>query len=213
MSTKTFTLYEALQEKKLLEKRTSRKFSERFVDVINKHSEENMLHIPKADVEADIKSKYASTVALYNNLVALKAAINEANAKTMITIGDKVYSIADAIARHRMLDIEQNIYTKMLADIATLEKTITDNDRLNLSPDAVSMYISNVLGDSKKDPDTVAKLEADYREKHTLELFDPLNTKELAERKLKEIEDFREKFHYALTVANCNTTIDVEYED
>ena len=48
---------------------------------------------------------------------------------------------------------------------------------------------------------------------NTLELYDPLNTRELASTKLDELAAFKEQIHFALTKANCENTITVNFSD
>lgn len=213
MSEVTMTLYEALSKKKVLEKQVENLKSYRLVDIKKTNFEESLFGENIEDVKKSIQAGYDKSVAVFNNYVELKAAINEANARIIVTIAGQNYTIANAIIRQRMLDDEELMYNRMLANIASLENEIEKNNNKYLSPDAIAAYIKNVLGDSKKDENLINSMKEDYIKSRTIELYDPLKTKEVAERKLEEIALFREQIHYALTQANCNNSITVNFAD
>lgn len=213
MSEVTMTLYEALSKKKVLEKQVENLKSYRLVDIKKTNFEESLSGENIEDVKKSIQAGYDKSVAVFNNYVELKAAINEANARIIVTIAGQNYTIANAIIRQRMLDDEELMYNRMLANIASLENEIEKNNNKYLSPDAIAAYIKNVLGDSKKDENLINSMKEDYIKSRTIELYDPLKTKEVAERKLEEIALFREQIHYALTQANCNNSITVNFAD
>ena len=104
------------------------------------------------------------------------------------------------------------MYTRMLTNIRACENEI-ENASANLSSEAVSKYVSRILGDSKKDESTIKALKEQYIKDNTLELYDPLNTRELASTKLDELAAFKEQIHFALTKANCENTITVNFSD
>lgn len=214
MSKVEMTLYEALAKKKILESKVDKLRNYRLVTEKKKADNTMIDGVPIEEVTEDIKGGYASTVAIMNNYITLKAAINDANARTMVTIAGKEYSIANAIARHRGLYDEERMYKVIINDYVNVEKNIKDKNDRNLSPDAISTYISRVLGDSsKKNADVIEQMEKTYRDANELEIYDPLNIKELAEARLEEIEKFKEEIHYTLTQVNCSTKIEVEFED
>ena len=207
------TLYEALAKKKIIEDRVYKMKNCRLVDIKKKYEDTSVSGIPVEEVKRSIQAGYDSTVALIDNLRNIKAAINEANAKIKITVAGKEYTIADAIARQRMLSIEEDMYNRMINNLNVMKADINRQNDSRLSPEAISDYVSKIVGDSKKDATLIDKLTEDYRKKYEVELYDPLNTEELATKKLKEISDFREQIHYVLTQANCTNTVTVEFKD
>lgn len=213
MSKVSMTLYEALSKKKVLEKQVQVLKTYRLADIKKTNSDESLSGENIEDVKKAIQAGYDKSVAVFNNYVELKAAINEANARITVTIAGHNYTIANAIIRQRMLDDEERLYNNMLSNISLLENDIEKHNKKYLSPEEISAYIKNVLGDSKKDENLITNIKDDYIKSRQIELYDPLKTKEIAERKLEEIAMFREQIHYALTQANCNNSIDVEFTD
>ena len=130
-----------------------------------------------------------------------------------VTIAGKEYTIANAIARYRGLDNEEYLYRNMLSNVVNARNKVELTNQKHLSPESISRYVSNILGDSKKDEALIAATEQRYREANEVELYDPLDTEKLATEKIEEIELFREEFHSVLTTANCNTVITVEFAD
>ena len=211
---KTMTLYEALEKKKILEKKVEqyRYNQPRLVDIKKTYDDVNDKGVAIDDIKKAIQSGRDAYCAIVYNLNELKAAINEANAKIHVIIAGKEYSIANAISRLRSIDVEVEMYTRMLTNIRACEKEI-ENASTNLSSEAVSKYVSRILGDSKKDEGTIKALKEQYIKDNTLELYDPLNTRELASTKLDELATFKEQIHFALTKANCENTITVNFSD
>lgn len=213
MAIVTMTLYEALSKKKVYESKLSKASGGTFCGIKYKHKDicnDNNTVEEENDL---IKSNYDKTVAIFNNYVALKAAINEANAKIKIEVGGKEYSIANAIVRQRSIGSEKAIYTKMLNNLTATKREIEYHNNEYLSADNISNYVSRILGDSKKDESIINKLKEDYINDHEYELYDPFNIEELVNKKLDEINLFEEQIHFALTQANCTNTIEVEFED
>lgn len=212
MSTVTMTLYEALAKKKILEDKVNKITPVRMCEKINGDNK-NSADMTVDEIEKAIKSNFDSSVAVVKNLAAIKAAINDANASTNVTIAGKQYTIANAIARFRALDIEENLYTRMRNNIAIIHNEVANHNRDMLSPEKISAYVANVLGDSKKDNELINQITEKYKREHTLYVFDPLNTEQLADKMLEDISKFREEIHYVLTKANCEREITVEYVD
>lgn len=207
------TLYEALSRKRILEDKVSKITTHRYVDIKKKHADESWGGVDIVDIDKSIHSAYSSEISLIRNLASLKAAINEANVNIKVEIAGKRYSIADAISRQRSLDEEEHMYIRMANNLEAVEREIESIRERYMNPEAISNYVSKVLGDSKKDDALIQTVTEDYMKKYEPELYDPLNTKEIAKERLNEIALFREQIHYALTQANCSNSITVEFED
>ena len=211
MAKERMTLYEALSRKAVLEKKISgRKY--RLVDTVKKNlvdSKDDLI----AELDKNIYAGFQQMVANHANLVALKSAINEANAITKITVAGKEYSIANAIVRHRELDTEERIYTSMLDNFTQCRDVVNRTNESTLSSDAIAKYIATVIGDAKRDEAFIESLKESYIRDNEVVLYDPLNTEKIATEKLDEIRLFREQIHFALTEINIKTTIEVDFVD
>lgn len=213
MSTKTMTLYEALAQKKILEKRVNDMRVYRMVDTKKKYGDENKEGSPIESIKESIQSAYDSTIALVDNLKALTCAINDANAKTLVTINGEEMSIANAIALQRYIDKEEYLYKSMLSNYASVKSSVESHNTKVLNPDSVSSYVSKVLGDSKKDEALIEATKNSYIIANEIEVYDPMNTEKIATERLEKLALFKEEIHYKLTKVNCDTEITVEFND
>jgi len=213
MSTITITIYEALAKKKILESQIDHLTTYTLVYPKKKFLDETSDGIKTSDIEKKIQARYDKSVAVMKNYSTIKAAINEANAKTTVTIAGREYSIANAIARQRNLSKEEQMYRVMLAEYHNVEMNVKKMNEKNLSADAISAYIQKTSNGTKMSEELVRELTEEYKKRFEVEVFDPMNSKEKAEEALEEIKKFREEIHFALTQANINTTITVELDD
>lgn len=214
MAEVTMSLYQALAKKKVLESQVN-SFSIYRLCGIKKKANDTVTsdNLTTEEAKKSYQSGKDRTIALLDNLITLKAAINEANAKTTVIINDKEYSIANAISLYRSLDEQEKLYSRMLVNINKCKEDVEKTNSRYLSPEKISEYVSRVLGDSKKDQTLIDSTTNAYKAQYEVELYDPLDTEKLATEKLQEIADFREQFHYALTEVNCKTMITVNFAD
>ena len=213
MSTITITIYEALAKKKIIESQLDNIKNYQLVYTKKKYVDETADGSLISDLEKKIQSDYNKSVSLMKNYAAIKAAINEANARTKVKIAGKEYSIANAIARQRNLNKEESMYRSMVVQYHSVEQNVKKSNERNLSADAISAYIQKTSNGTKMSEELVRELTEEYKKRFEVEIYDPMKTKETAENALEEIKKFREEIHFALTQANINTMITVELED
>lgn len=214
MSTVTMSLYEALERKKVLEDRVLKVKSHRLCCVrkSNEETDQNGKPLPEIYEQA-IKPGYQESVALIKNLIALKAAINEANARITVEVEGKTYTIANAIVQYRNIDKMKDLYQRMLGNYQSVQEEVNRlNNRLQ-SNDSINAYLEKALGDGKRDPEMVKKLTDDYIARNSYSVYDPLKTEELARAELDRLEKFQNDMHFKLTQANIANNITVEFDD
>ena len=215
MATVNMTVQEALNKKKLLEKRLSDLHPSRLIFFGIK---------PKADNEIDnmsieefdnmVKGNLKSVTSLISNLEAIKVAINSSNATTLVTVAGKQYTCADAIAKLHQLSDTKRIWNTILLEYDKAESKVAEHNERVKDPDNISTYLEKVIGASTKSNATlVDQLTDDYMNKNLFVMQDPNNIKSFVEAKIAELEDFEAEVHTALTTSNITTTISVEYED
>jgi len=215
MALVTMTVYEAMARKKTLEAQLNEtKTIYRMVAKKLKSDDKETLEGDSLEnAEKSIRAAYNGTVALIENYENLVAALHESNAKTTLEIGGKTMTVAEAIGREKYINFEERVYTSM---VNTYNKFKVEVDKANadkLDPKNIAAYVEKVLGDSKKDAALLASTEEAYKKNNVIELFDPVNSGEVGEKKLEELKKFKEQLHSALTSCNCKTTITVEFAD
>jgi hypothetical protein len=219
MATVEMTLYEALMRKKTLENRVSNLSRVGSMVGILKGTDPNVqgAETTRDGTVEEAKSAYQSardqSVTLFQNFVALRAAINEANAKTEISIGDRKYTIANAIARYKSIDGEIGMYNAILRNIQSVKNEVAQYNAKYMSPEAIDKHISAVLSDAKRDADLVDKLTKNYIADNTRVVYDPLNMEKTCQEEIERLTEFKEQMHFKLNEVNCQTKIQVEFAD
>ena len=214
MSIVTMSLYQALEKKKILEDQVS-KIQSNLLVVIRKSNEELTKDgIPLDKVfETSIQPGYQKSVALLKNLIALKAAINEANAKITIEIDGETYTLANAIVRYRNCDKLMNLYQRMVGNYQSIQNEVEKLNARAQSNEAINAYLEKALGSGKRDPDMIEKLTKDYIARNSYAVYDPLNTQKMAPEEMEHLQKFKDELHFKMNQANIQNMITVEFED
>lgn len=220
MSIVSMTMQEALAKKKILESDITKRLSSGIYGKSTFVSYTTDTAVTINGVESNeyikqMKSSFDSLKHLINNLTKLKIAINKSNAITTITVAGKEYTVADAIARYRALDIEKGFYNTCVNQynnvIQNVQKT---NDNVN-DKDNISRYMSNMLvsESAKKNEQLYNTMLEDYKKNNLVHIVDPNNLKDALDPWANELNSFESEIHTALVTSNINTTIEVEFED
>lgn len=221
MAKVTMTVQEALAKKKIYEAQIAKALSvssrKVFVTSATK-TQEIILGHKRDECETKLKAMYISIRHLIDNLSNLKVAINHSNATTEIVVAGKTYTIADAIAKLHSLDSEKEFFTIISNQYSNILKEIDVNNKRNLSPEAISEYVSKMTSgrsseSSKKDETLYNALVESYKENNTLEIVDPVGYDKILVEWEKDISDFEANIHNALITSNVSTIIEVELND
>ena len=211
------SLYQAITKKKTLEaeiEKLRRTSLEEITGVKFQYGEKMTDGSSSEDAKSRFQANYDKVFALLSNYDNLKAAINDANASTMVNINGKSYSIANAISRYRHLNIEERYIRTALESISFNRNSVNSHNDRTLDPENIQSHVNVILGDNTKRTDEIiASITEAYKRDNLWGLYDPHNYEEKLTKKLQEIADFKELYHFALTSANVNTQIEVEFED
>lgn len=216
----TMTLYEALEKKKIYDKRLEKLNAHKLATIRRQGADSDTAGRSIKDViDLGIKSSFDQTLAIIINSGRLNSAINDANARIQVEIAGESYSIASAISRYRNIDVEERYYKAILDDLNRLKNEVEITNKKNLSPDAITLYVKAAIGDSFTDPamaETLETIKNKYREDTTVEIYDPLgltdpNSKNCIEKLLDDVVSFKASFHTALTAANISNVITVDF--
>lgn len=210
----TMTVHKALSELKVLDSRINSEIMRyRFV-VPNKHSNTKIGGVTITEYAGDVRKGYQSIRTLINRRNAIKQAITRSNAVTMVSVGGKEYTVAEAIDMKNF----GLSYLEMLRD--TIQRQFDDaqanadknnGDRLEQRTDEYirSMYTG---ADMKNISDEIRKVREDFIAAQTVELVDPINAAKEAYAMSAYIDDFMSEVDSALSVSNALTTVTVEYD-
>lgn len=215
MSKKIMTVQEALNKKKILEKRWAEEMSDEKAYVTYATSTQKVVDgVEREEVENILKSQFDSKVHLLKNLSALKIAINKSNASTIVVISGKEYTVADAIARMNFMDNERKFYNRAMRQYNTCKNNVDATNKKVLDPDNIAVYLSRINGDQTKvRPEVIEALKESYKEENMLHIIDPNNINDVVSKMIDDLDQFEAEVHTKLTTSNINTEIEVEFED
>lgn len=209
----TMNVHKALCEIKLLNSKITKAINEaafcRCNVVTNKKIDGKTVEM----WEKDAQSAYTSISTLIARRNALKSAINQSNAVTKITVGEKEYTVAEAIELKQYgMDYYKQLMSKLAIEFNTANGKVTSTNES--ADEKATKHAENCVTGDKSSPEVLKELEAirsKYYDNHKAELIDPIKAME----KVKEIDTFVSNFmsdvDSAISVANATTTITVEY--
>lgn len=206
------TVQRALNELKIIDERLNKRLQEFTIIGTKKVSETRVVETRGSVVEFENRAKGVldSVDGLLKRKNALKHAIMQSNATTMIEVGGKTYSVMTAIDRKRTIESEKMVVRQMRDIMLRAEyKVSQENDKMESYIQRQTNAMAGGDLSSKKD-DYIIAFEKSYREQNSWELVDPLKVRDLIEEREQEILMFDLEIDTALTVSNAITKIEIE---
>jgi hypothetical protein len=206
------TVHQALCELKTLNKRVLKAIDATIPVAIKEAGAKKIDGVATEVFAENARSAHDSAVGLIKRQRAIKAAVNQYNAEKQIEVCGRKYTIAQAIWEMQHGTNEDHAlltrYTNILSGANSQIERFNGSD-LDRRAEA---FCASMYGNKEKcDPkDFNATLE-DYKAKHTMELFDPLNIRKIIADIDKEVSDFEANVDAAIQVANATTTLVIEY--
>ena len=217
MTKEKMTIHQALAELKTLDSRIYSAISSSDFVIANKHSNEKINGKPIADYMKDVKSAYQKATDLIERRNAMKRAVIMSNAQTKVVVGDKEYTVAEAI------DMKNNGIKNMELLLSKLANcNIRANSEIQMHSgenieQAAEKYVLSVINSQPKDSkmsiesDAMQAIRKAYIENNTYDKIDPLGVDKLMESMRDNIDSFRTQVDAALSVSNAITVIEFEY--
>ena len=212
MNKETMTIHEALTTLKTLDKRIKSRIQTATYCVVNKHCNEKINGKLIVDVKNDMRSDYESITDLIARRAAIRNALSISNAKTMVTINGREYTVAEAIEMKKTgMGLKSELLSQMSIQFARAKAQIdgTNGDALQKNADT---YVSSMFGGKDKvDPETIKSAREAWIKANTLDLIDPLDVGSEIKKLEDEIDKFTSEVDSKISVSNALTTIEVEY--
>lgn len=212
MTKETLTVHQALCELKVADSKISKLINNGIFCEIRKESIQKINGIEIPAFEEGIKRNYQKVVDLIKRVDALKRAISLSNAKTIIKIGGKEMTIAEAIYAFRhgsenkllLINEMRRQYNNCMAKLARGNGAELESKR--------EAYI-NQLFQNRTDAkiSDIRNAEDDFTKKNTLTLVDPIHLEEKINALQDEIDEFKSHLDAVLQMSNATTMIDIEY--
>lgn len=209
MANETLTLTKALVELKLLAKRIEKKLKTLDPVAVKKGFKFEASVRSQTDFERDAKADWQSLGDLIARRRKIKTALVMANATTPVEIARETMTIAEAIERKNMLDIERGIAKEMRKKLIAAQDKV---DRHNREMESKLMklleatYAKRDAQLSKEDYDRIAK---PFNESNEAKLIDPLNCEKTVQAMEEKIETFFAEVDVCLSIVNATTMITI----
>ena len=195
------TVYQGMVELKLLDKKIETAIEDlEVIDVVfNKESVESS--------EKAIQSSYDRCKDLMDRKVKLKSAIMVSNATTDVIIGGENMTVAEAIKKRELLDLEKMILANMVQDFneaKDIYETALTSAKENAQRNALEELNKDENGKSNK---SSVELAEEYFEKYKPYLVNPLKIENIIDKSRKKLETFEIEVDNVLNVSNATTII------
>lgn len=206
------TIHKALCELKILDSRINNAISSARFCLANKHSNEKVNGVTVEEYQETMKASYNKASDLIRRREAIKRAVVLSNAKTIVKIGGKEYTVAEAIEMNNHgIDLKLQLKNAMKKQYDSAMTAIISKN--SVVDDKATEYVVGLFGqkEGKTANEEYEKARKSYIEANTMELIDPVNILEKIEALEVEIADFTTEVDSALSVSNALTEITVEY--
>jgi hypothetical protein len=202
MSATSLSVTQALAELKLLRRRIDNALEGATFICLKK--KRDLLDVARfsADATASYQS-YQDLVARYNKL---KAAIVQSNATTTVTIGDKSYTVADAVERKRNILMEKELLSVLRSQYQDVQEALKAHQAQEQM--RVERLLQVELGkDAKTNVETIQSLTDTFLAQNKAEIVDPLRLTDIITSLNHSIEEFETKVDWVLSESNGRTQI------
>ena len=206
---KKITIHRALTELKILHKRIDDARREVTVVVANRKSNLKIDGIEIDEFMKTMQGSYDKVVGLIAYRNRLKTLVVESNAKTIVKVGNKQMSVAEAIERKQSIQYEKDLLKKLCEQYTRAINLVTSkNDEL---PEKLETYLINILGNKDKQSPEEVKLHTEtFMKRNEYELIDPLNVKKIIDTLEASINEFESEVDAVLSESNATTFIEIE---
>ena len=201
---------EALDERDFLEKKIRDKINKASFIGLKKNNEETVANLSKKaiDFEDDAKSELQSIKDLISRYHRIDGEIIKSNAATMITVGGRQFSVAEAISIRQKMDDKS--LEKSLADKLTLEHdrvTMAARDyKDKLESNAQSLRETISGKESKEDGYGVVE---EYIKANGLTMIGIVDAKDVANEIIEGADKMLSEINTAIKVSNATTHIEI----
>ena len=211
MTTERMTIHEALSELKVLDKRIKQEIAATTFSVSNLHCNAKIYGVSLEEYKNAVKGKYDKITDLIKRRTAIKKAITNSNAVTVVTIGDVSMTVAEAIEYKRSgIEFKRVLLEKVSKDYNTASlTTMTRNESLT---DRATDNIERTYGNKENvNKEALESAREKFIADNTYDMVDPIDSVKIMEKLSDEIDNFMSKVDSTLSVSNALTKIDIEY--
>lgn len=216
MTSEKMTVHKALAEMKIIDSRIQKAVQNAHFVHSCKNGVDKINGMAIDEYWKDIESSYQKVTDLIKRRNAMKRAIVLSNAVTKVVVGDKEYTVAEAIdMKNHGMDGLKYLLREMVYQYNEAT-TLFNNNSGDALEDKANQYVMNILksqGDStdKSDSKQIQALHDSYIANNEFKMIDPLDIAKEIEKIDNMIDEFNAEIDSALSVSNALTVIEFEY--
>lgn len=211
MNSKTMTIHEALAELKLLDRKINTRIGEHPFAVANKHSNSKIDGTTVEGFVNDVEHTMQAILDMLNYRKAIRNALSQSNAVTKIVVGNKEYTVAEAIEMKKTgMELYRTFgYTINNQLHAAKRKCDLENSSLDAKADT---YVSNLIGSKDKaDLEKAHDIREKYIEANSFEIVTVNRVVERTREIIEEVDTFFSQVDAQISISNATTVITVEW--
>ena len=210
MTKETMSVHRSLAELKLLDQKINKAIQSTKFAGIKRAAGKTIDNLTPDEFRVKSKESLQSILDLIRRRDAIKAAVVKSNATTIITIGNKEMTVAEAIDKKNTVQTQINLIDKLKYTSGKVHSQVAIfNEQLDVE---ALRYFAEITADKEKLNDNAFKaLISAYkeeREQEVIEGFDVIKTYETLDN---ELEEFLTNVDYILSESNTETKIEIEY--
>jgi hypothetical protein len=209
MELKKMTIHRGLAELKLIDSKIEKQISEIKPVGINQKGKLILEYIGEEDFKKNAQSKLDSITDLIDRKSKIKAAIVKANGETMVKVGEKEMTIADAINFKAVLTLKKQLIEKFKKEFMFMVGTLNKNNETVQGNLHKLLEFTFGKENVKVDAKDIKAVADPYIEANQWHLFDPLGAEKLIESMEKEVSDFETEVDASLSEINAVTLIEI----
>jgi hypothetical protein len=203
--TEGITITRALAELKLLDKRINKEIKDMKCAYLHtKFSKKN-----PDSFKTTALAEWQSINDLISRREKMKTAIMNSNNITIVKIGSKTYTVAEAIETKKSICYRKVLLEHLKRESIDLEESKVQMD--NSIQQRIDSLLEKEMGkDNKKtDPEAIEQLTKAIKTSNSYEVIDPIKLDEKVKELSKEIDDFELNVDFVLSESNSQTKIKI----
>lgn len=206
------TVTRALAELKTLSNRIAQAQAQTFVTLGKGKSEVPTVKQfkDKAEAEKTLQASFQSVRSLMTRRAAIKEAIVASNASTIVNIGTKSMTVAQAIERKGSIQFDKELLASMRSQLARAETELTRNDQeIEAKVEAQLVAMAGGQQGHKVDADQQKVIRQGFEDSIKLKLLDPIGIRTEIEKLNTSIAEFELEVDHVLSESNALTKIEI----
>lgn len=207
-----WTIHRCLAELKTLEKRISKDISKiRLIDYKKNSSEKSYeTKLTEKDFKEQAKASFDSIMKLISNRNKIKNAIVLSNATTTVKIGNKKYTVAEAIQRKESIMYDRMLLESLKEQYKESNRIVNSNNQK--AEEKAEQQVAAILGSDTKAEEKILTMK-NIIENNSWTLLDPIRILEVITFLENTIDSFETEVDHNLSVSNATTVIEIDLDN